>query len=99
MFARIVLATALAVSLLPVQNIAGRILGSVKDTSGAAVPKAEITVTEKSTGVAKTVPSDSAGSFQAPYLKPGIYRVRATAAGFKTLVRDNVALQVDDQIR
>ena len=99
MFARLLLISALAASVLAAQNITGAILGSVKDPSGAAVPRAGVTVTEKSTGVAKTVPADEAGSFQALYLKPGVYTVRASAAGFKTVVRDNVALQVDDQIR
>ncbi len=84
---------------LDAQNITGTILGAVRDPSAAAISGAEISVTNTATRLPVTVKTDQAGNFQAPYLKPGSYSVRVSAAGFKTVVRDQVLLQVDDQIR
>ncbi|MGH9660697.1 MAG: carboxypeptidase regulatory-like domain-containing protein, partial [Bryobacteraceae bacterium] len=81
------------------QNISGTILGSVRDTSGSAVTQAEVTVTGKATGVSQKASVDSGGSFQVPYLRPGVYAVRVTAEGFKTVARDGVGVEVDGQVR
>jgi hypothetical protein len=73
------------------------LFGTVTDPSGSAVPKAQITITDVATGVARLLVSDSAGYYSAPNLLPGNYEVTATAAGFSTLRRTGITLTVGAQ--
>src|SRR2546429_1347091 len=63
--------------------------GIVTDASGAAVPNAKVTVTNKATGVSFYTQTDSAGAYLFPSLPIGKYRIEVTAAGFqKAFVAD-----------
>ena len=57
------------------QVTTGTITGTVRDTSGAAVPGATVTVTETDKGTSSTVVTDSGGSYNSPFLIPGTYEV------------------------
>ena len=74
----------------------GAITCKVMDASGAVVPKATITVTNKATGVAFTTPVNDSGEYQVPALIPGIYSVRVTADGFDSVLRDDIELHVQE---
>jgi outer membrane receptor protein involved in Fe transport len=75
----------LVTSALFAQQIGGGTLnGSVTDPSGAAVPNAKVTATQKSTGVARTTQSSGTGVYSLASLPPGIYDVELEATGFKT---------------
>jgi len=50
------------------QNIRGSMVGHVTDSSGAAVPGAQITVTNKGTGIAVKTTTDAAGTYTVPDL-------------------------------
>lgn len=76
----------------------GAIAGKVVDTSGAVVPKATITVTNKDTGVASSTPVNETGEYQVLALIPGKYSVKASAQGFETAVRDDIELHVQDRL-
>jgi Carboxypeptidase regulatory-like domain len=65
-------------------NISGDIVGSVTDSTGAAVPNAQVTVTSAATAQAKTVTTSSNGQYRVPLLPPGSYKVSITASGFDT---------------
>src|SRR2546426_1552560 len=77
----------------------GRILGSVKDATGAVVPGAQISIIDRDRGLARTVTSDEAGLYNAPTLTPGTYTVRVEFPGFKRLDRENVVVEVGSEIR
>jgi hypothetical protein len=81
------------------QNITGTILGDVKDPTGAVVPGAEIILTNIATNQSAKTSTNTLGHYEAPYLKPGVYTVRASAPGFKTAARDQVTLEVDRRLR
>ena len=66
----------------------GTISGTVSDSSGAIVPSAEITITDKATNTLRTLTANSEGLFSAPALPPGEYEVRAARDGFRTTQRD-----------
>lgn len=66
----------------------GTISGIVSDESGAIIPNAAVTITNKATGAIRNLTSDSAGAFNAPALQAGEYEVKCTVAGFRTTVRD-----------
>jgi hypothetical protein len=74
----------------------GSITGTVRDPQGAAVPKAEVTVTEEKTGVARTVTATDDGFYNVTSLIPGIYSVSTSPAGFKKTVQTGVELHVNE---
>jgi hypothetical protein len=76
----------------------GAISGKVLDSSGGAVAKATITVTNKATGVSETTPVNEAGEYQVLALIPGTYTVKASAEGFQTAVEDNIEVHVQDRL-
>jgi hypothetical protein len=79
-------------------QVAGATLtGSVTDPSGAAIPKAQVTVTDIATGVARKITADTAGLYSAPNLLPGTYQVSVTAPGFATEIRSGITLTVGAQ--
>src|SRR5437870_10122174 len=81
------------------QVIFGRILGSVKDSTGAVIPGATVSIIDKERGLARTLTTDEAGQYNAPNLIPGTYTVRAELPGFKRLDRENVVVEVGSEIR
>src|SRR6185503_11984193 len=77
----------------------GTIAGSVRDSQGASVPTATISITAVATGVTTKAQTDSSGEFVSPPLRPGDYKVVAEAQGFKTSTRNLVTLKVQDRLR
>src|SRR5713226_2734226 len=77
----------------------GRILGTVTDQTGAVLPGAKVSIIDTQRGLARTLTTDGAGEYNAPTLIPGTYTVRVEAAGFKTLDRQNVLLEVGTEVR
>jgi hypothetical protein len=71
--------------------------GTVKDSSGAVIPNAQIAITDVATGVTRTVSPGGAGLYTAPNLLPGTYEIRVTATGFSTQVQRGVTLTVGAQ--
>src|ERR1051326_8595682 len=76
----------------------GAIAGRVMDSSGATVPRATVTVTNKATGVAIATPVNDAGEYQVLALIPGKYSVKASADGFDSVLRDDIELHVQDRL-
>lgn len=54
------------------QTINGRILGTVRDQTGAALRQATVTVSETATAVSRTVTTDDSGEYVAAALPPGM---------------------------
>ncbi len=78
------------------QTATGVILGTVTDASGAVIPGASVTVTNKATGAARSLTANGQGLYSAPALLAGDYEVRAEAQGFLPLVRDAQVLAGSD---
>src|ERR1700693_3627785 len=76
------------------QTTTGRILGTVRDQSGAALPAATVTVTDVQRGITRTVTTGDSGEYVVPNLTPGTYTVRAESRGFKTVERPNIQVEV-----
>jgi len=75
------------------------ILGRVTDPQGSVVPKATVTVTESSTGVARTATTSAEGNFEIRYLVPGEYTVEVGASGFRGERRTGITIQIAQQAR
>jgi Carboxypeptidase regulatory-like domain len=76
------------------QVAGGTILGTVSDPSGAVISNAEITITDRATGIVRTVTSNSAGFYTAPNLSPGQYDVKISASGFSAGTVSGITLTV-----
>src|SRR6188508_967633 len=76
----------------------GTVTGEVKDTSGAVIPGASVTVQNTSTNATREMPSNEAGAYTFTALPPGPYIVKAELQGFKT-VQQNVELHVEQTVR
>lgn len=57
-------------------------LGYVRDSSGAALPNATVTLTNQDTAITQTVKTNSEGSYTFVSVVPGPYKVTAEDAGF-----------------
>src|SRR6266705_1711107 len=86
------LACALVVSLSNGQSNSGNIQGTVSDSTGAAVPKATVTVRNLDTGATVSTETTDAGLYSAPNLPPGRYAVTIEAPNFKKYVREGVTV-------
>ncbi|MBZ5619078.1 MAG: TonB-dependent receptor [Acidobacteriia bacterium] len=75
----------------------GAIVGTVRDASGAAVPKAAIDLTNSATGLKKSTVTNDAGEYQFTALPPGNYSVRATAPGFGPQAENNIEIHVQSR--
>src|SRR5579859_1216361 len=98
----VVLLLALTASLYPSRALAqgsdtALLRGTVTDASGAVVPGVTVTMTNVGTGVSEKRQTDQAGRYLFADLKPAAYTAKVEAAGFKTLVRENVVLRVGQQ--
>jgi outer membrane receptor protein involved in Fe transport len=71
---------------------AGSITGTVKDTSGGALPGASVTAANPAQAVTQTARTDEGGVFVFPQLPPGTYSVRVELNGFKSVERTGVIL-------
>jgi hypothetical protein len=69
--------------------------GTVKDTSGAAVPSAQVTITNQDTGVVQTTTAGSEGFYRFSSLPPGAYTVKVEAKGFQTEVTTDVGVSAE----
>src|SRR6266481_3047271 len=76
------------------QTFRGTILGTVTDSSGAAVSGAKVTVKNADTGVERTTETQADGSYRVPELPIGTYKVTIEMNGFQTAVTTGVAVNV-----
>ena len=77
------------------QEITGVINGTVKDSNGAAISGANVTITDADKQVVvRTVTSNESGEFNAPNLLVGFYDITVEAANFKKALLSRVKLDV-----
>jgi hypothetical protein len=81
------------------QTFRGTILGTVTDTSGAAVSGATVSVKNTGTGLLRTVTSDDDGNYSAPELPIGTYSVTVEKSGFKSGLVSGISVEVSTERR
>jgi hypothetical protein len=90
----IALIVVLIATPLSAQNITGTISGVVSDPTGAVVPQATVIITNKATGLIRTVTSNEMGEYVALDLPNGNYQITVKQASFKEAVINNVEVHV-----
>lgn len=76
----------------------GTISGVVRDPSSAVVAGASVIVANAATGVQYTAKTNGDGLYVVPNLPPGLYRVQVSKIGFKTLIKPDITLNVQDAL-
>ncbi len=90
-----ILLTVLAVGTASAQSVSSaQVSGVVRDSSGGALPGADVTVTKVDTGAVRSVVTAADGAFVLPNLPVGPYQLKVALQGFNTYVQDGIVLQV-----
>ncbi len=80
-------------------DVTGSLLGTVRDSSSAAVVGARVVATNIETNFSKESVSTAEGEYRILALRPGSYKVTVTAPGFDQFVGTGIDLKVNDQLR
>jgi len=91
----IILTIAVGAVATHAQQTTGNVRGIVKDPTGAVVPNAKVTITNKATANSTTAQTTDEGEYQFNNLLPGEYTVSVEAANFKTLTLNDVRVELN----
>src|SRR5262245_22541071 len=93
---------ALCVAALPMtasaQTDAGRISGTVRDSSNAFVGGATVSIKNEKTGEARTTQSNDQGFFLVAPLKPSAYTIKVSKSGFGDIEYTNMPVIVGQEL-
>lgn len=79
------------------QETTATITGQVTDAAGAAVPGADITITNVSTREERKTRSGEDGYYSLPSIPPGVYDVSVKVQGFKEYLNKSIEISVNDR--
>jgi len=79
------------------QLATGTFLGVVRDSSGAIVPGASVTIHSTETDQTRKVVTDSSGAYRVPALPVGHYQITVEHSGFKTETQTGLNLEVGQE--
>src|SRR5689334_23868688 len=91
------LSASMAAPRLAAQGTTATILGTVMDSTGAAIPGAAVQVKNVGTGLIQSTQSDPQGRYRVPDLAVGDYEVQSSKQGFATVLRKGITLTVGSQ--
>jgi Carboxypeptidase regulatory-like domain len=80
------------------QNITGSVRGAVTDEQGAAIAGAEVTIINVETSFNRTTTTGGDGEYNFPDLPLGLFKIRATHAGFKSSEQTGITLHANDSL-
>jgi hypothetical protein len=98
-FLAVFLASVLRPDAAHAQFDAATVLGTVRDSSGAVVPGATVTLKNLSTNITASAVSDENGNYQFLNVRIGNYSVRAELQGFSVAEAENVPVTVNARLR
>lgn len=80
------------------QSPNGAISGLVADSSGAIIVGADILLENDATGVQYSAKTNGDGIYLVSNLAPGTYRLQVSKIGFKTLIKPDIILNLQDSL-
>jgi len=80
------------------QSTNGKISGLVLDQTRRVIPDADLLVMNDVTGIKTSTTSNNDGIYVFPNLPPGPYRLQVSKKGFKTLIKPDIVLNVQDAL-
>ena len=94
----LVVLSLLVIATIDGQSPNGTISGIVVDPSGAAIVGAEILIANDATGVQYPAKTNGDGFYLATNLPPGTYRLQVSNSGFKTIIKPDIVIHVQDAL-
>ena len=88
----------LFINTAPAQSPAGTISGIVLDPSGGAIAGAEVLIVNDATAVQYPGKTNSEGYYVVPNIPPGTYRIQVSNSGFKTIIKPDIVIHVEDAL-
>lgn len=85
----------LAYSIASAQITNATLSGVVLDPSGKPIVAASVEILNQATGIEYAGTTNGAGIYTVSILPPGSYRIQVSKAGFKTLIKPDITLNVD----
>ncbi len=79
-------------------GVGGSISGTIKDSSGAAIAKASVTLVNANTGVRETTIADGRGAYTFPVVPVGDYVLEVNQSGFQPYRRSGIVLDANDAL-
>src|SRR6266853_6225060 len=92
----VVAAVALCGAPCNAQSTNAAVGGQITDEQGRVVPGVTVVLTNLNTGVTREAKTNGDGIYNAPEMPPGIYRANVTKDGFKSIVKGDIELHVQD---
>jgi hypothetical protein len=80
------------------QDSRGSLTGQVTDPTGAVIPGADVTSTSTDTGAVTNVKTTGEGFYTIPALMPGGYTLKVEAAGFKSILREGIKIETQQNV-
>lgn len=81
------------------QTFRGTILGTIVDSSGGAIPGAQVVIKNQGTGQTRTTTTGDAGTYTVPELPIGMYAVTVSKEGFESVTVGGVEVAVASEQR
>ena len=82
----------MAAVLCLAQTQTARLIGTVRDSTGAVIPGAKVTAVETGTRARTETTTNASGDYVLPALQPGLYSLTVEASGFSKAVVSNIQL-------
>lgn len=81
------------------QVLYGSVIGNVSDSSGAAIPEANVTILNSATGFTRQVQTNHLGQFDIPSVPGGAYKITVAKTGFANFTREDLTVSPNSVAR
>jgi hypothetical protein len=77
----------------------GSLVGTIRDSSGAPIPNASVTITNNATAITSHTKTNGVGDYDAPSVRVGVYTITASASGFASAQANDISVSVGGRQR
>jgi hypothetical protein len=88
----------LFINTAPGQSANGTVSGIVLDPSGAVIAGADVLIVNDATAVQYPGKTNGEGYYVVPNIPPGTYRIQVSNSGFKTIIKPDIVIHVEDAL-
>ena len=88
----------LFINTAPAQSPTGTVSGIVLDPSGGAIAGAQVLIINEATAVQYPGKANGEGYYVVPNIPPGTYRIQVSNSGFKTIIKPDIVIHVEDAL-